>query len=163
MSSFGRIKHLVHLGVRRFVFVGAAAILLTMALNVVDIFLRSVSYLSVPGVYELVGFSGLIAVCFALSYTQVRKGHITMRLLISHIPQRVQSTLNGMWYLLSAGMCLLISWRSIVLAQELHTARETSFYLHLPLSVFIWIISFCFAIFFVVLLVDSIDSLRSKK
>jgi TRAP-type C4-dicarboxylate transport system permease small subunit len=76
----------------------AAMILMTCA----NIFLRIV-WIPLKGTYELMGFFGAIVTAFSLGYTQMKKAHISVDILIERFPAGIQKILGG----LSCIICLI--------------------------------------------------------
>jgi TRAP-type C4-dicarboxylate transport system permease small subunit len=87
-----------------------AMILLTCA----NIFLRIV-WLPVKGTFELMGFFGAIATAFALGYTQIKRGHIGIDIVVTQFSATAQRILNGINYLIcmvffSIAGCQIAKW-----------------------------------------------------
>lgn len=83
-----------------------AMVLLTCA----DIFLR-LSWKPITGSVELVGFFSAIVTAFALGYTQKRRGHISVDVLIDLFPERVRKGLNMLNSAVCSGFFLVVAWR----------------------------------------------------
>ena len=62
-----------------------------------NIFLRLV-WVPVKGTFELMGFFGAIIAAFSLGYTQIKKGHIAVDILIIRFSEKTQRRLNGINY-----------------------------------------------------------------
>ena len=79
-------------------------------LTCTDIFLR-LSWKPITGSVELVAFFSAIVTAFALGYTQSRRGHISVDVLINLFPERVRKGLN----ILNSAVCsvffLVVAWR----------------------------------------------------
>ncbi|MGD9280755.1 MAG: TRAP transporter small permease [Desulfobacterales bacterium] len=73
----------------------AAMILMTCA----NIFLRIV-WIPLKGTYELMGYFGALVTAFALGYTQMKKGHIAVDVLVTLFNPKAQK-------LLQAASCLI--------------------------------------------------------
>ena len=77
-----------------------AMILLTCA----NIFLRRV-WTPLLGTFELMGYFGAIVTAFALGYTQIKKGHIAVDVLVLRFSEKTQaflkvSTISSVWFFL---------------------------------------------------------------
>ncbi len=68
----------------------AAMILLTCA----NIFLRLV-WRPVGGTFELMGYFGAVVTAFALGYTQMKRGHVAVDILVQRFSKRTQRILTG--------------------------------------------------------------------
>ena len=71
----------------------AAMILVTCA----NIFLRIV-WVPVKGTIELMGFFGAVATAFVLGYTQLKKAHISVDILVNRFSPRIRTVFNGVNY-----------------------------------------------------------------
>jgi TRAP-type C4-dicarboxylate transport system permease small subunit len=76
----------------------AAMIILTCA----NIFFR-LTWVPVSGTFELMGYFGAVVTAFALGYTQLRRGHISVDILVLGFPQRTQKVLNA----INALICMI--------------------------------------------------------
>jgi TRAP-type C4-dicarboxylate transport system permease small subunit len=95
----------------------SAMILLTCA----NIFLRMIVG-PIRGTYELMGYFGAIVTAFALGYTQIRKGHISVDILVlgfSAKTQKVLHSINNMICMLFFGIA---AWQ---IAKHANILRET--------------------------------------
>jgi TRAP-type C4-dicarboxylate transport system permease small subunit len=76
----------------------AGVFLVTMILlTCANIFLRLV-WMPVKGTFELMGFFGAIVTAFALGYTQAKRGHIGIDIVVNQFSEKTQRILNGINY-----------------------------------------------------------------
>ncbi len=83
-----------------------AMILLTCG----NIFLR-IAWVPIRGTFELMGFFGAIVASFALGYTQIRKGHIAVDVLVRRFSPRVIRWLDGVNHLVCALFFAVVAWQ----------------------------------------------------
>jgi TRAP-type C4-dicarboxylate transport system permease small subunit len=83
----------------------AAMILITCA----NIFLRLV-WIPIKGTYELMGFFGAIVTAFALGYTQMKKAHTRVDILVDSFPGKVQVVLNATNLIICAVFFVIAGW-----------------------------------------------------
>jgi TRAP-type C4-dicarboxylate transport system permease small subunit len=83
----------------------AAMILITCA----NIFLRLV-WIPIKGTYELMGFFGAIVTAFALGYTQMKKAHTRVDILVDSFPGKVQVVLNAINLIICAVFFVIAGW-----------------------------------------------------
>jgi len=100
-----------------------------------------------------------IVVAFALAYTQVHKGHVSVDLVISRFSPRVQAVINTITYFLGLGIFSLITWRSIIYAESLRLGGFTSSALYIPIYPFVYVIAFGSAILCLVLIYNLFEHL----
>jgi TRAP-type C4-dicarboxylate transport system permease small subunit len=88
----------------------AGMVLLTCS----NIFLRSV-WVPIKGTYELMGFFGAIVTAFALGYTQIKRGHVGIDMVVNQFSARTQRILNGINYFIcmiffALASCQIAKW-----------------------------------------------------
>ncbi len=99
----------------------AAMIILTCA----NIFMRLV-WVPVSGTFELMGYFGAVLTAFAMGYTQVRKGHISVDILVLGFSKRTQKSLNAINSLLCMVFFALVSWQIARYATTLMRTGEVT-------------------------------------
>ncbi len=117
--------------------VSAAAVVFIMLLTCADVVMRLFGR-PIPGTYELVGYFGAVIVAFAMAYTFVERGHISVELLVDRLPARPRAFIEGTGYLLSAVLFGLLAWQSQVYAIDLMESGEVSLTLGIPTWPFVF-------------------------
>ena len=115
------------------------------------------------GSVEIVGFMATMAVAAALPYTHQVKGHIGVELLVRLFSQKVQTVIELGTNFISMGLFVLITWRMAVYARTMHKSGEVSMSLEFPEYVIIYLVSFCFLIFFLRVVHDTIQNIAKLK
>ncbi|MEW5725307.1 MAG: TRAP transporter small permease [Thermodesulfobacteriota bacterium] len=108
---------------RLLVFAGGLVLLGMIGLTCANIFLRLV-FAPVPGTFELMGYFGALATAFALGYTQVKKGHIAVDVLVDAFPARVKVLLGLANSLICCLFFILVAWQLGVKARTLWVTGE---------------------------------------
>lgn len=103
-------------------FAGISLIIMIL-LTCSNIFLRLV-WIPVKGTFELMGFLGAITTAFALGYTQIKRGHIAIDIVVSSFSKRNQGILNSINYLISAIFFVIVSWQIAKYATTLLKSGE---------------------------------------
>ena len=98
-----------------------AMILITCA----NIFSR-ILWVPVKGTFELMGFFGAVVTAFALGYTQAKKAHISVDILVNRFPKKVQKFINGINYVICMVFFGLLGWQIAKLANTLRTSGEVT-------------------------------------
>ena len=83
----------------------AAMILMTCA----NIVLRLV-WIPVRGTYELMGFFGAIVTAFSLGYTQIKKAHTSVDILVDSFSGKTQMILNAFNFLICIIFFVIAGW-----------------------------------------------------
>lgn len=118
------------------------------------------------GSVELVGFMATLAVAMALPYTHKVGGHIGVELVVRMLATRTQAIIELCTSILSAILFGLVTWRIAVYGVTIQESGEVSMSLQFPEYIIIYIVSFCFFVFSLVILQDikqNIDKLRGRK
>ena len=150
MNSFERLSCGL---ARKLYWIAGAAIVAMMLLTCADVVLRYFRR-PIPGTYELVCFLGAVAVAFAMAYTSVEKGHVSVSFVVNLFPQRIQGLIESITNSFGLFLFALIAWQSVIYANELRLSGEVSLTLELPFYPFVYGIGFSAAIVCLVLLSD---------
>jgi TRAP-type C4-dicarboxylate transport system permease small subunit len=110
--------------------------------------------------FDLVGLIGLMVISFALAHTAVQKGHISIEVLVTRFPKRVQGIIGTITGILSLGIFAMVTWRCFALANRYRQIGETTMTAYIPISPFVYMIAFCTAVLCLVILVELIKSVR---
>jgi len=101
-------------------------ILLTCA----NILLRLV-WVPIRGTYELMGYGGGIVTAFALGYTQMKRAHVAVDILVLRFSKRVQSILHGVNDLICMIFFAVVAWQIAKYATTLWKTGEVTETLHI--------------------------------
>jgi TRAP-type C4-dicarboxylate transport system permease small subunit len=111
------------------------------------------------GAYDYVCFIAAIIVAFALANCAVQRGHTQVELVVTRFSRRVQGIIGSITGILSLGFFSLVTWRCIVLANDMWRKGELSMTALLPFHPYIYAVAFGCALLSLVILVDLIKSL----
>ncbi|MBW1945180.1 MAG: TRAP transporter small permease [Deltaproteobacteria bacterium] len=78
--------------------IGGCFLGIMIILTCTNVFLRLI-WVPVAGTFELMGYCGAVLTAFALGYTQIRRGHIAVDIIVlrfSKGTQRVLNSINGL-------------------------------------------------------------------
>ncbi len=110
---------------RALIGVGGAFLVAMVLLTCGNILLRMV-WAPIRGTFELMGFFGAVAAAFALGYTQIRRGHIAVDVMITRFPRRTRRILNAVNDLICAVFFGLVAWQVGVKAAVLQRTGEVT-------------------------------------
>ena len=151
--------------VDKFKVLGAVSLVGMAALTCVDVVGRLFGH-PIFGSVEIVGFLATLTVALALPYTHQVKGHIGVEILVHLFSERTQTIIDLCTSIFSMGLFALITWRMFVYARTMQKAGEVSMNLEFPEHTIIYITSFCFLMFFLLIIQDItkyIELLKGKK
>ncbi len=122
MPFLEKISKLMNHG---FIFVAGTFMVAMILITCANIFSRLV-WVPVKGTFELMGFFGAVVTAFALGYTQAKKAHISVDILVNRFPKRVQIFLNGINSVICMIFFTLAGWQIAKLGNTLRTSGEVT-------------------------------------
>ncbi|MBW2486529.1 MAG: TRAP transporter small permease [Deltaproteobacteria bacterium] len=122
MGVLEKISHILN----RFLIVLAGLFLAAMILmTCMNIFSR-LFWSPFKGTYELMGYFGAMVTAFALSYTQIKKAHISVDVLVGQFSQKTQLILQGFNCLVCMVFFSIAGWQINKLARTLWQTGEVT-------------------------------------
>ncbi len=118
-----------------------------------NIFLRIV-WLPVKGTFELMGFFGAIVTAFALGYTQIKRGHIGIDIVVTQFSATAQRILSGINYLICTVFFSIAGWQIAKWATTLWKTGEVTETLRIIFYPFTYGVALGCFVLALVLLVD---------
>ena len=144
---------------RMFHGVGAGVLTAMMFFIVADVALRYFFNRPIFGGYEVTQSMMGVVVALALAYTAVEKGHIRVDVLVSRLRQRGQAIIGSFMGLLSIALVSLITWQNILYIKEAIDGWVITASLHIPIFPLFIVLTMGFALLWLVLLADFVESL----
>jgi len=141
---------------------GAVFMMGMVALTCVDVIGRFYGH-PIFGSIELVIFMATLSVAVALPYTHLVRAHIGVEILVRLFSRRVQTILDIFTGCLSMGLFALVTWRMAVYANTIRKSGEVSMSLEFPEYVLIYFVSFCFLIFFLLIIRDILENIAKLR
>lgn len=131
-------------------------------LTCVNIFLRSV-WNPVTGTFELMGYFGAIVTAFALGYTQINRGHISVDILVLRFSEKTQRVLNAINYCFCMIFFAIVAWQISKYATTLLKTGEITETLRIIYYPFTYGVALGCAILSLVFLTDLLKTLSPGK
>lgn len=130
-------------------YVSAVAIMVLMLLVVADVSGRYLSsWISwakpITGSSELASFIMIIVVFPALAWAALTNKHVQVDLLVARLSPRAQAIFGSATLLAALGTYVVITWRSVLEALDVHTVTSL---LRLPQAPFHWIMTVGWVVF----------------
>jgi len=135
-----------------------AMVLLTCA----DIFLRIV-WVPIRGSVELVALFGSITTAFALGYTQMRRGHISVDVVVNFLPEKARNGLQALNAAVCCSFFAIASWRIAVWSTTIWRAGELTETLRISFYPFSYGVALGCAFLSLVFLLDLLRRLFPRK
>lgn len=139
--------------------VGFASLIIIMFLITIDVLMRKIIDVAIPGSYEIVERLLLLLVFASFAYGQTNRSHIHVTMFVSKFPRPVGMALFGIFSLLSFIGCALMAYALVLQGQYAFTAGTWTPVLQIPLYPFFYIAAVCSAVFAITILWDAIKSL----
>ena len=115
-----------------------------MMLTVIHVVLRPMGTV-IAGTYEMLELLIVIVAAGAMGYTEMEKSHVTVKIITSRFPPRLQGAFEAFIYLIGVGLWIVIVWASVSIMCKRWLDEDTevlSIYV-LPFR-FIWIFGLVF-------------------
>jgi TRAP-type C4-dicarboxylate transport system permease small subunit len=135
-----------------------AMVLLTCS----DVFLRLV-WVPIRGSVELVAYFSAIVTAFALGYTQMRKGHTSVDVVVNLFPERVKRFLGFVNSLVCTTFFAIAAWRIAKWSTTIWNAGEVSETLRVIFYPFSYGVALGCAVLSLVFLTELLKSFRPQK
>ena len=111
------------------------------------------------GTFDYVSFFSVIIIALALAHCGMQKGHISVELITSRLPRRVQGIIGCLVNLLSMGFFIIVIWQCMVFAERMIRTKQVTMTALLPFYPFIYVIALGCFLFCLTILVELIKSL----
>lgn len=117
----------------------------------------------IPGSVELTGYLSAVVAAFSLSFTQSRKGHIAVDILVNVLSGKPRILIQLLNDMLCLGFSLLVAWQIWLRALVLMRTGEVSETLQIVYYPFLLMASIGFFSLGLILLFDVAAALRSGR
>jgi TRAP-type C4-dicarboxylate transport system permease small subunit len=133
-----------------------------VSLTCADVFLRRI-WKPISGTVELVAFFGAIVTAFALGYTQMRKGHVAVDVVINLFPEALKRVLNTLNSAICAAFFAIVAWRIAEWSTTIREAGEVTETLRIIYYPFSYAVAFACAVLCLVFVTEFLKSLFPEK
>jgi len=106
--------------------IGVIGILVMMLITCIDVLLAKFFTLPIQGAIDVVMFSQLIAISFALGLTLILGRHIQVDIFISSLPRRTQGVIDSIASLFGFAFFIIVVWQLYSLGHSFQIAGEKS-------------------------------------
>jgi len=120
-------------------------------------------WVPIRGTFELMGYCGAIVTAFALGYTQMKRGHIAVDVLVNTFSDKTRNIIN----VINCGICCLFfsvaAWQIVLKATTLMHTGEITETLRIIYYPFTYAVAFGCVILSLVLFTDLVRSFIPDK
>lgn len=117
--------------------VSAAVLTLMMLLTALDVVMRYILRLPIPGAFELAEYMMAFIVPFAIAYCCEQNGHVSVELFFKKFPKFLQKSLRLLTSLLTISFAGIMTWQNILYIGETYSDHLASSVLLIPTWPFI--------------------------
>jgi TRAP-type C4-dicarboxylate transport system permease small subunit len=156
LNKFARVLNRVLMAI------GCGLLILMIFLTCANIFLRTV-WVPIQGTYELMGYFGAVLTAFALGYTQIHRGHISVDLVVLGFSPRTRKALEGINNLVCAVFFALVAWRITLYGTTLWNTGEITETLRIAYYPFVYGVALGCAALSLIFLTDLLHSFFRAK
>jgi len=139
--------------------IGQVTIVFMVLVTVTDVCLRYVFNRPVTGSYELTEFMMAILVFASLGYTMMVRGHVSVDLVVTKLPERIRALLESLTCLVAFVLFAVAAWRNVLQAETAWKRHDVSAELFIPIGPFILFVALGIAALSLVLVVHFVQSL----
>ncbi len=142
---------------------GSACLVAMALITCVDVACRGFFNSPIFGTGELVSIMAVLALAFALPSAHVERSHISVELFTRMLPRRARIMTRLIVDLVALALFSLVTWRMWIYGQTMQESGEVSMNLELPLHFVIYILSFGFFVFALMILKDILSFVYRKE
>lgn len=147
---------------RLLIWIGGGFLVAMILLTCTNILLRLV-WVPVKGTFELMGFFGAITTAFALGYTQIKKGHISVDVLILSFSNKTRRILDVINSLICTVFFSFVAWQITKYAGILKATGEVTETLRFPYYPFTYAVAIGCGVLALVFLTEFVQSIIPRK
>jgi TRAP-type C4-dicarboxylate transport system permease small subunit len=158
MSFLNKVAELLN---QILIWLAGGLLCIMVILTCANIFFR-VTWVPIPGTFELMGYLSAVATAFALGYAQLKKTHIWVDVLVQRFSNRTQRILTGVNAILCTAFFAIVAWQIIRYGTTLRTTGEVTETLRIIYYPFTYAVALGCAALSLVFLVEFLNSFRSS-
>lgn len=158
MNTIHKLDRLVDRATTIIAVFSFAATLFMMVFISADVFGRLFFKTSINGCYEIVEVAMGLCVFASLAYTQAKKGHVHVTMMLTRMPGRARLLCYAVTSLITTAVIGVVGYATARQAMLSAAINQITGVLKMPYCVFYSVESFCMWAFFVVLLYDTVKN-----
>lgn len=154
MELFDRLNAILN---RALAFISGFSLIAMMSVTVGEMVLRMFGK-PMAGTVETIGWLAAMTTAFALGYTQIHQGHVSIDLFVNRLGPRTRAVINMLMYLASAALFIIITWNIFRYAGVLKQSGSLSETMKVIVYPWVYLVSLGCAGLTLALLVDFMRS-----
>jgi len=105
--------------------IGGLFLVAMIAITGANIVIR-LFWLPIRGTFELMGYFGAVVTAFALGYTQIKRGHIAVDIVVLRFSKNTQRVLHAVNHLVCMAFFTIVTWQVFKYATTLRETGEVT-------------------------------------
>ena len=130
-----------------------------MLIVFIDVFLRYIFNSPFVGSVEIVEIMMVLVIALGIAHTGINKGHISVDLLVSRFPPKVQAAVDVFNFLVATLIFSIMSWKTGHQAIVAGSRNVTTTVLEIPIYPFVWTLSVCTGLLSLVFLLQCFEAI----
>ncbi|MCG6972532.1 MAG: TRAP transporter small permease [Desulfobacterales bacterium] len=121
------------------------------------------AWVPIKGTFELMGYCGAIVTAFALGYTQIKRGHISVDVLVNRFSDKARNIIHAINYMVCFLFFSVAAWQIAVKATTLMNTGEITETLRIIYYPFTYGVAFGCAVLSLVLFTELVRLFSAEK
>ena len=138
---------------------GVFFLAIMMLVTTVDVLSRFFFNAPITGSIEITGFLLVLTILLGIPYAAAKREHITIDIVISKFPDRMRLKLTSITLFIAIVLFGVVVWRSVDYAFLMHRMHRVTAVLRMPISPFVLVVAFGFALTGFVLLINLLQNI----
>jgi len=138
-------------------------VILMMLLTVAHGVGRYIFNSPIKGLVEMSQFMLVLVIFMLMPYTETKKNHLVIGLVVDRMPQKAQAILNSVMYIFSLLVLGVATYRAVERGVFQIGAGQTSMFLRIPHWPFFFIVCLCWLLLMLAVAVNLIHFLRMTR
>jgi len=144
-------------------YIGMVFVILMMLLTVAHGIGRYVFNSPILGLVEMSQFMLVLVIFMLMPYTEIKKNHLVIGLIVDRMPQKGQAIINSIMYIFSLLVLGVATYRAFERGVFQIGAGQTSMFLRIPHWPFFFIVCLCWLLLMLAIVVNLIHFLRMAR
>ena len=144
-------------------YIGMVCVIVMMLLTVVHGVGRYVFETPIKGLVEMSQFLLVLVIFLLMPYTETKKNHLVIGLVVDRLSQRAQAIMNSIIYIFSLLLLVIVTYRAFERGVFQINTGQTSMFLRIPHWPFYFIVCLAWLLLMLAIAVNLIHFLRAAR
>jgi TRAP-type C4-dicarboxylate transport system permease small subunit len=144
-------------------YIGMVFVILMMLLTVAHGIGRYAFEAPIKGLVEMSQFMLVLVIFCLMPYTETKKNHLIIGILVDRLPQRAQAIMSSIMYIFSLLVLGIATYRAFERGLFQIAAGQTSMFLRIPHWPFFFVVCICWLLLMLAIAVNLVHFLRAAR